>query len=292
MNLVLTPAESRVAESLVLTPRNSFHGRTKGERLTTRRGISIDFSDYREYSDGDDLRHLDWNVLARLDTPIVKTYRDEQDLNVVLALDASQSMGFGEPETKLDFARRVTCAVGMAALCAGDSVTPVVLGRRPQPTASLRGRGAYPRLAQWASRLEPGEGPSLAESLRMNLQVVRGVGLWVIVSDCLDPELAPVLKLAAGRGHEVYVVQTLGPEDLEPDLEGDLSLVDADGQGAEVETTATASVVEQYKKNLFAFIDSLSVTVRHGGGRHLWVATDSSLTNVLTHRMLKEGWVA
>jgi len=147
-------------------------------------------------------------------------------------------------------------------------------------------------LAQWAANLEAGQGPSLAESLRMNLQVVRGVGLWVVVSDCLDPELATSIKLAAGRGHEVYVVQTLGPEDLDPDLEGDLSLVDADGNGPEVETTATASVVDQYKQNLNAFIESLAQTVRHGGGRHLWVPTDSSLTTMLTHRMLKEGWVA
>ena len=291
VDLVLTPAESRVAEGLVLTPRKSFHGTTKGERTTTRRGVSIDFADYREYSDGDDLRHLDWNVLARLDSAIVKTYRDEQDLSVFLALDSSQSMGFGEP-SKLDFARRVACAIGMTALTGGDSVTPLELGRRPKPAASLRGRNAYPRLARWARSAQPGDGPSLSDSLRMNLQVLKTVGLLVVISDCLDPNLFPVLRLAAGRGHELYVIQTLGPEDVDPDLEGDLRLIDADGHGPEIETTASAGVIEQYKKNLWAHVEEVGNVVRKAGGRHLWVQTDSLLTQVLTHRLLREGWVA
>src|SRR5438105_6787237 len=107
----LDPRDFRVLEGLRLLPRKSFGGRVRGERLTSKRGISIEFADYREYADGDDLRHLDWNVLARLATPVTKTYRDEEDLAVHLLVDTSSSMQFGEP-SKQEAAKRYACALG------------------------------------------------------------------------------------------------------------------------------------------------------------------------------------
>src|SRR5690348_18424364 len=108
--LVLEPKEFRLLEGLRLNPRKSFGGKVRGERLTKKKGISIEFADYRDYAEGDDLRHLDWNVLARLDSPIMKTYRDEEDLAVHLLVDGSASMEFGEP-TKLEGAKRIAAAM-------------------------------------------------------------------------------------------------------------------------------------------------------------------------------------
>src|SRR6476619_4360431 len=90
MPSIASPLEARdfrVLEGLRLMPRKSFGGRVRGERLTKKKGISIEFADYREYTDGDDLRHLDWNVLARLGVPVTKTYRDEEDLAVHVLVD-------------------------------------------------------------------------------------------------------------------------------------------------------------------------------------------------------------
>src|SRR5690242_7545435 len=121
MNLLLDSREFRLLEGLRLNPKKSFTGRIRGERLTKKKGISIEFSDYRDYTEGDDLRHLDWNVLARLETPIMKTYRDEEDLAVHMLLDGSASMDFGEP-TKFEAAQRMAAAFGYVGLCAGDAV--------------------------------------------------------------------------------------------------------------------------------------------------------------------------
>ncbi|MEZ5163391.1 MAG: DUF58 domain-containing protein [Fimbriimonadaceae bacterium] len=98
-DLILSPREFRLLEGVRLNPRKSFLGRVRGERVTKRTGISIEFADYRDYTEGDDLRHLDWNVLARLDTPIVKTYQDEEDLAVHLLVDLSPSMNFGDQQS-------------------------------------------------------------------------------------------------------------------------------------------------------------------------------------------------
>ena len=152
--LVLTPSEFRILEGLRFSPRKSFHGRVRGERLTKKKGVSIEFDDYREYVEGDDLRHLDWNVLARLEHPVIKTYRDEEDLAVHLLLDTSSSMSFGEP-AKLEYAKRLACALGYVALCGGDAVYPRAIGAREQPLPGLRGRVSYPKLARWATSAEP-----------------------------------------------------------------------------------------------------------------------------------------
>src|SRR6476659_4953467 len=116
MTTLLDPREFRVLEGLRFNPRKSFTGKIRGERLTTKKGISIEFSDYRDYTEGDDLRHLDWNVLARLEAPIMKTYRDEEDLAVHLLLDGSASMDFGE-SSKFEAAKRIATAIGYVGLC-------------------------------------------------------------------------------------------------------------------------------------------------------------------------------
>src|SRR3954462_1112722 len=126
---VLESGDFRVLEGLRLLPRKSFGGRVRGERLTKKKGISIEFADYREYTDGDDLRHLDWNVLARLGVPVTKTYRDEEDLAVHVLIDTSPSMSFGEP-CKLDCAKKYACALGFLGLAGGDAVYPRALGIR------------------------------------------------------------------------------------------------------------------------------------------------------------------
>jgi uncharacterized protein (DUF58 family) len=89
-------------ERLSLASRRSFRGRVKGERRNPRKGQSIEFSDYRAYGVGDDLRYVDWNIYGRTDRLHVKLFVDEEDLCLHLLLDASASMGFGQP-SKLDY---------------------------------------------------------------------------------------------------------------------------------------------------------------------------------------------
>ena len=102
-------------ERLSLLSRRSFRGRVKGERRSPRKGISVEFSDYRPYGVGDDLRYVDWNVYARLDRLYLKLFVDEEDLCLHLLVDASASMGFGDP-SKLDHAARLAAALGFVGL--------------------------------------------------------------------------------------------------------------------------------------------------------------------------------
>ena len=287
MAVELSPAESRAFEGHRLAPRKSFVGRVRGERTTTKKGISIEFADYREYTSGDDLRHLDWNVLARLDTPVVRTYRDEEDLAVYLLRDGSASMAFGEP-SKYVVASQLALAFGQCALAGGDAAVGVDLGSSRQ-TGSLRGRAGYVRLKDWASA-DPAGTRGLTESLQLFAKQKHRPGLAVVISDGLDPEATTALRQIAGRGHEVWMLQVLSPEDVDPDLEGDLRLVDGEG-GTAVEITANRSVLDAYRANLKQHCQQLSDAVVRSGGRYAQVVAGESILDLFRGTLKRQGWV-
>ena len=105
----------RKLERLALVAKRVKLGSAKGERRSRRKGTSIEFADYRDYVQGDDLRHIDWNLYGRLDSLYLKLFQEQEDLTLHLLIDASQSMAFGEP-TKLEFACRTAAALGYIAL--------------------------------------------------------------------------------------------------------------------------------------------------------------------------------
>jgi uncharacterized protein (DUF58 family) len=288
--LVLTSQEFRILEGLRLNPRKSFSGRVRGERLTKKKGVSIEFDDYREYSEGDDLRHLDWNVLARLEHPVVKTYRDEEDLAVHLLLDTSASMSFGEP-TKLDYAKRLAAAFGYVALAGGDAVYPRAIGVRQRPGAALRGRASYPRISNWLNGLEPEGTQALSGDLRAFASSGARPGLAVLISDAMDKDAAQGVRILAGRGHEVCLVQVLSEVELRPDLEGDLRLLDVEGPTA-VEITANSITLKAYTDNLTAHNTNLAEECRRMGGRYTLVTVGMPLDRVVMDVLKREGWVA
>lgn len=290
VDLVLTAQEFRLLDGLRLNPRKSFHGKVRGERLTKRKGVSIDFSDYRDYTEGDDLRHMDWNVFARLDHPIVKTYQDEEDLAVHLLVDTSSSMAFGDP-TKLGTALKLACAVGYVGLQGGDAVTPVALGGAPGDKRALRGRSSYARLAAWATAVQPQNRVGLSQSLQQFAASSARPGAVFLISDCLDPEVTSGIKHLAGRGHELFCLHTLAPEDIDPDLEGDLRLIDSES-GEAVEITANSPTLKAYRENLAAHSRSVEETVTRMGGRYTLVTTSRPLDQLVTTTLRKERWMA
>lgn len=288
-DLALEPQEFRLLDRLRLNPGRSFAGRIRGERLTAKRGLSIEFADYREYAEGDDLRHLDWNVLARLDHPIMKSYRDEEDLAVHLLVDASASMSFGEP-TKLQQAARLACALGYAGLMGGDAVYPKTLGLVEAPLPALRGRANYHRLDAWSRSISAKPGAGLAAAIRTFAASPARRGLCMVLTDGMDPDAKAALRLLASRGHEVQLVQILSVVEIDPDLEGDLRLIDAETQDS-VEITASRPTLQEYKRRLDAHNESLKEEVRRGGGRWCLVRSDESLESVLRRVWLRDGWL-
>src|SRR5204862_2249399 len=115
--ILLEPEFLRKLEQLSIVSKRAFSGQLKGEKRSTKRGTSIEFADYRDYTRGDDLRRVDWNVYARLERPFIKLLEEEEDLAVHVLLDASRSMDYGtDTQHKFHYALRLAAALGHIAL--------------------------------------------------------------------------------------------------------------------------------------------------------------------------------
>ncbi len=155
---LLDPALAARLESLDVVSRKVFSGKLQGERRSKRRGRSVEFDDYREYVPGDDLRHIDWNVFARLDRFFIKVFQEEEDLCLHLVIDASASMLAGVP-TKLLCAARIAAALGYIGLVKNNRVRVSLIGdgraagdvpaRALRQLSPLRGRASVQRLAAY-----------------------------------------------------------------------------------------------------------------------------------------------
>jgi uncharacterized protein (DUF58 family) len=244
---VFDEAFLRQLERLLLLMRSPARGGLKGGRRSVKRGQSVEFADYRDYSMGDDLRQLDWNVYARLERLFVKLFVEEEDVTVTLLIDASASMATGTPD-KLLFAKRAAAALGYIGLASEDRVAVTVLaGRTARRRAAMRGSGRVFRLLADLSAVTVADGPTdLVAAARHAAAQLNGRGVIVLLSDLLDPSADKVIRELAATGSELVVLHVLSPDELDPALEGDLRLVDTE-TGDRVDITMDLATLDAYK---------------------------------------------
>jgi uncharacterized protein (DUF58 family) len=242
-------------ERLSLLSRRSFRGRVKGERRSPRKGISVEFSDFRPYGIGDDLRYVDWNVYARLDRLYLKLFVDEEDLCLHLLVDASASMGFGAP-SKLDHAARLAGALGFVGLVGLERVGVGVLRERmAEGFSPARGRSQVLPLMSFLGRLAPGGATSLNEGLAAYALRSREAGLAVVISDLMDPAgYERGLKALLERRFDVHVIHVLAPDEMNPGFGGDLRLLDAETDELR-DLTLDGEALRGYHQRLREFLE-------------------------------------
>jgi uncharacterized protein (DUF58 family) len=240
-------------EQLELVSRKIFHGRMKGERRSKRKGQSVEFADYRHYVVGDDLRFLDWNLYARLDQLFLRLFLEEEDLHFAILLDNSLSMDFGTP-TKLHYAKQIAAALGFIGLVNLDRVVVEAFNDRlTQTMPPLRGRRSLWRLLDFLSKIEAAGSSNLTQSLRSFSIKCSGKGIVVVLSDFMDKGgYEEALRYLVARQMDVYVIQIFSQEEIEPEMAGDLQLVDVeDGDVAEI--TVSGPLLRRYQQNLAAY---------------------------------------
>lgn len=272
-------------ERLTLLSRRSFRGRVKGERRSPRKGISVEFSDYRPYGRGDDLRYVDWNIYGRLDRLYVKLFVDEEDLCLHLLLDASASMGFGEP-SKLAYAARLAAALGFVGLVNHERVGVGTLrDRLAEGWAPARGRTQAIPLMDFLGRLRSGGATSLDESLATYALRAREAGLAVLVSDLLDPGgYERGLKALIERRFDVHVIHLLGAEEMSPTFGGDLRLLDSE-TGEERDLTLDGEALRGYRQRLHDFLECAEGFCRANEISYHRVVTDTPVEEFMLRQL-------
>jgi uncharacterized protein (DUF58 family) len=311
---LLSPELLARLEKMELVSRKVFRGRMKGERPSPRKGQSVEFADFRNYVPGDDLRFVDWNTYARLEKLFLKMFLEEEDLHFYALIDTSGSMNFGTP-TKLHFALQLAAALGFIGLVRGDRVKIETIGQSPRNAApAFRGRRSLWRMLDHLEGVEKGTSLisepgnqtisanatgeksvmspfSLAEGVKSFCLRNSGKGIVVLISDLMDKHgYESALRYLASQQMDVYVIHVLSPEEFEPDIQGDLRLVDCeDGDVAEV--TVTGPLLKRYKQTLASFIESARDFCSRRGMAYLLARSETSVEELLTGYLATRGLV-
>ena len=287
--LGLPPELLRRVGRLAIAVRKTQRGAAKGERRSKRKGSSVEFADYRDYVQGDDLRHIDWNIYGRLDAMYLKLFQEQEDLVVHLLVDTSKSMDFGTPK-KFDFACQFAGVLGYIGLTGYDRVAvQAICGAEPgRYMPPLRGKAAVRKLFTFLGGLDAGGATNLGPACRNHALRARGKGIAVLISDFLDENgFEDALKQLAGCGTEAYAIHVLSPEEMDPDLAGDLKLVDSES-GAFAEVSVSRALMKRYRKNRDAFINDVRRHCHARGISYFLVPSDTSLEQ-LTLDVLRKG---
>ncbi|MFZ5817786.1 MAG: DUF58 domain-containing protein [Bacillota bacterium] len=268
--------------ALTLQNQRMLPGPGAGRRRSPRAGSSVELMDYRNYVAGDDLRRLDWNVLARLDALFIRVFRAEENLLVRTYLDTSRSMSFGEPP-KWRLARQLAGALAYTALVAHDRVEAAACGGPALqiiPTAS--GEVGASRVWQFLASLSADGRGDFHRQVLEAASRLREPGLTILISDGLyEGGLVPTLKSLLAMGHEPMVLQVLDREELEPLLEGDWRLTDAENPGRQVEVTLTPVTTGDYRERIRSYTQELKDFCRKHGAACFLVPAELPVEDVV-----------
>jgi uncharacterized protein (DUF58 family) len=259
---------SRV-EQLRINPQRRRSNRGRGEHLSRKGGSSNEFADYRDYSEGDDVRFVDWNVYSRLRRPYLKLYRHEEEMHIAILIDASSSMAF---EGKLELAKQIAAAFAVMGLFGGERVSVYAFNQSGATPIFLKpssGRGHMRQIFAFIEGIVAGGSAPLELGIEDMLKFHRGHGAAILLSDFQTfGDLRRASNLVFSAGLEIFALQILSPPEIDPLINGDLRLVDC-----ETDTTLDISAAG----------DLLAIYQEYRSA--------DPLPSILPDTLLRKGWV-
>ena len=246
-------------------------------------GFSQEFAEYRAYTPGDDLRHVDWNVFARTERAYLKRYRGETNSQLTMMLDASASMKYtSHSVTKLDYCRYLTVSIAYLANQQRDAAGVIIFDddvKNYVPPSTRQGQ--FMRVAHAIEHAEPGTRTDFAKPFVHFQQFLRRRGIVVAVSDFYeDPEtVIQAIRPLRFNGNEVILFHVLDPEEIQPKLKDPVLLVDMETDDA-IEVSPEYAKHE-YRAKIDAHIDALRTKAKASGMDYFLLRTDRPLDEAL-----------
>jgi uncharacterized protein (DUF58 family) len=213
----------------------------------------LEFSDYRRYQRGDDLRYVDWNIYRRLERVLLKVFTSEEEMNIYLLVDTSRSMAEGAP-LKIDYAKRVAAALGYIGLKNLDRVGGASFSARLHAPLTLgRGRKQILSLFGFLAKLSCDGETNLRAAIHTFTNLFPHPGLVVIVSDLFDPLgwRAALEELTAKR-YQLLMIHVVDEREITPEPWGDVALIDVEG-GRERKLFLDAELVRRFKAEVAGY---------------------------------------
>ncbi len=287
---LLSPEFMTRLDRLDVMSRKMLTGKLPGARRGKRRGQSVEFSDYRNYVAGDDLRFIDWNLYARLDRLFLKLFVEEEDLALYVLVDVSASCDYGNPN-KAHYIAQVAAALGYVGLVNHHRVTLATMSDGlVAETGALRGRARVRHLIDFCRNLRPAGPSRLADACRHFALRHRSRGICVVLGDFFDREgFETGLRYLVSSRYDLFCVQILSPQEIAPDIRGDVNLRDLE-EGDALNASITRNALDKYKESLDAHSRSLREYLTRRNATYLMASTavpfDTLVLNYLRERRL------
>lgn len=278
---------SKISRLSIATP-SKLRGQHKGSHRSQRFGASLDFSDFREYTLGDDVRQVDWNVYARTEKYFIKRFLDEQEMRVHILLDATRSMG---QQKKWIFARQIAAALGLMVLNRDDRLSFSYVG--DSTTIPFRRKGATYRkpFLQIVSNIEEARG--VESFAREGMKVLpKDSTVLFIITDGLEPiaEWEQFFKRLPRFAGDIRCVQIMTEDELNPSYTGDVRLIDSE-TSRDVNVSVSRRVLADYEKTRLVHETEFDTLVNRFGIRKIQLVVEDGFQNAIFHKLLKSHWV-
>jgi uncharacterized protein (DUF58 family) len=283
-----TPQFYKRLQQLKIHTRKAFLGSRQGSHMSIRKGHGLEFHDYRPYSPGDDFRHIDWGVYGRSDRLYVRQFREEQDLNVAVLLDGSQSMAYPKDSGKFELAKNIALALGYVALTDGDAVTFSLLGKGNSPRFS--GARSIARAVRSFEDAAPDGAIDLLTEVRAAVARLRMPGRCFLISDFLSDtaSIISTLNFLRSRNFEISVLHILAPSELRLDLQGSIRVTDAES-GEEIELNLNAESIKEYAIKLSEHVATLENFCHSTGIHHVLLSSDEQVSDIVLSKLPSVG---
>lgn len=283
-SLELSPQLLSDIESLQLAARTIVAGALAGAHRSNRRGSSIEFSEHKLYTPGDEIKHIDWRAYAKTDRYHVKQFEDETNITLELLIDSSASMGYaGEGRaSKLDYARELGAALCYLALRQGDASGLVTFATTIRDQLPARATSAhFIEVMSRLVKLAPSGTTSLVQGLDQFAQRSRRRALVVIISDLFDPDpsLLDAFRRLAARRHDVALLHVLDPAEIEFPFENPATFESMEDNRKLFVHPRTLK--QHYVREMQAFLDRTARSLRESGIDYRQIRTDTAPAQVL-----------
>ncbi len=285
-------------ETLALNLRKSLAGYFGGKHLVSTYGQTVEFSDFREYQLGDDIRRIDWNLYSRFEKYFLKLFTDERQMQVQIFLDCSASMGKDNPK-KSSYAVAAAAALGFLAVHNMDKVSfHFMKGETAEnPFGTMIGKQAFFRAMGTFDSLVFEEEADIEKCVTSTPDMSTNNGLTVIISDFFtDSNWKKAVDYLCYKKRQVLLIQVMTPDEIDPAYDGRVNLIDSESLDVadfkNLKIRITRSMQQAYSEALADFKEDIKTFCSKRGVDFITVSTDTPIERVLFGELLKVGIMA
>jgi uncharacterized protein (DUF58 family) len=288
MQRYLHPSVLSSISGLELVAKTVVDGFVAGLHRSPHFGFSSEFAEYRAYSEGDDLRHVDWNVFARTERTYIKRFKGETNTQMTVLLDVSGSMAYGSHKVnKLEYAKYLTASLCYLSHQQRDAVGAIIFDDEVRAYVQPSSRqGQLARLLHAVAKAEPGTRTDFAKPFFHSMNFLHRRGIIVVVSDFYEPPENVVKTIEPLRihGNEVVLFHILDPQEIQPNLREPVLMLDMETQDA-LEVTPDY-VNTEYRQKIDAHIADLKEKAQRAGMDYFQLDTSRPLDEALREYLL------